>query len=248
MTSLNMILKRYILHVCIVSITCLPTVVCGDDTVAILETPQEREGYSVGYQLGTRMHYDAADLDLDALMQGIKDATTGKDPVISREQIREIMLEISERTRQHQRRKSQELRVYNYEESKAFMEENANLEGVKTTESGLQYKILQEGSGAPPTLEDIVTVHYRGTFIDGTQFDSSYEKGKPQTFKTGGVIRGWTEALQMMKENAKWQLFVPPELAYGSTGLPGSIPPNKVLVFEIELLSIDKQDNPAQDG
>lgn len=240
--------KRTIIFLCSVLIVGLPFCAFAEETAKVPGTEKEKEAYSVGYQLGLRMNFDGADLDLDTVMQGMKDATSGKDPVISQQEIREIMLDIRERLRQNQMRKSQELRVSNYEESKSFMEENAKLEGVQTTESGLQYKILQEGSGGPPALEDIVTVHYRGTFIDGTQFDNSYEKGKPQTFKTGGVIRGWTEALQMMKENAKWQLFIPPNLAYGNTGLPGSIPPNKVLVFEIELLSIEKQDNSAQDG
>jgi hypothetical protein len=143
-------------------------------------------------------------------------------------------------------RKMQEQIVENAKESEKFLEENKKKEGVKTTESGLQYKVLREGDGISPKPEDSVTVNYRGTFIDGQEFDSSYAKGEPIKVKVDGVIKGWTEALQMMKTGSKWELFVPPELAYGRRGMPGRIPPNKVLVFDMELLAVEKGDKTAQ--
>ena len=126
----------------------------------------------------------------------------------------------------------------NLAEGKAFLAENGKKQGVKTLPSGLQYKVLSEGSGKAPTKTDTVTVHYRGILISGTEFDSSIARGQPATFKVDGVIPGWTEALQMMKEGAKWQLFIPPELAYGERGMPPRIYPHSTLIFEVELISV----------
>ena len=134
----------------------------------------------------------------------------------------------------------------NLARGKAFLEENAKKEGVKTLPSGLQYRVIQEGSGATPGATDTVTVNYRGTLIDGTEFDSSYSRGKPATFRADRVIRGWTEALQMMKEGAKWELFIPPDLAYGERGAGGKIGPNSTLVFEVELVSVGKNGTEGQ--
>jgi len=122
----------------------------------------------------------------------------------------------------------------------AFLAENAKKEGVKVTKSGLQYKIIEEGEGPSPGPSDMATVNYRGTLIDGTQFDSSYDRGQPATFPVGGVIAGWTEALQLMKPGAKWQLFIPSDLAYGERGAGKDIGPNSTLVFDVELLSVEK--------
>ncbi|MDH5385717.1 MAG: FKBP-type peptidyl-prolyl cis-trans isomerase, partial [Candidatus Aminicenantes bacterium] len=126
----------------------------------------------------------------------------------------------------------------NLAEGQSFLEENGKKEGVITLQSGLQYKVLSEGSGKSPQKGDAVTVHYRGTLLNGTEFDSSYSRGQPQSFRVDGVIAGWTEALQLMKEGAKWQLFIPSVLAYGERGVPQRIPPNSTLIFEIELISI----------
>jgi len=155
-------------------------------------------------------------------------------------------VDLKKRARDVQMRKIQEARVKNAQESKKFLEENGKKEGIKTTGSGLQYKVLREGDGITPAPEDFVTVNYRGTLIDGKEFDSSYAKGEPIRVRTGGVIKGWTEALPMMKVGSKWELFVPPHLAYGRGGLGQKIPPNKVLVFEMELLSVEKGDKAVQ--
>jgi FKBP-type peptidyl-prolyl cis-trans isomerase FklB len=245
---LMMVLKINFLWFCSAVLICSPGLVCAKTTANVPETQQEKEGYSVGYQIGTGMNYDGAEVDLDYLLQGIKDAKAKKEPVLGREEMRSLLIDLRKNAREHKLKAMQELIVKNAKESDAFLEENGRRDEVKTTESGLQYIVLQEGTGDPPRLDDMVTVHYRGSFIDGTEFDSSYARGKPERFATDGVIKGWTEALQMMRENAKWKLFVPPDLAYGRTGLEGSIPPNKVLVFEIELISIDKQKMIDQDS
>jgi FKBP-type peptidyl-prolyl cis-trans isomerase len=142
-------------------------------------------------------------------------------------------------------RKHQESLVKNSEESEKFLAENSKKEGIKTTASGLQYEILKEGSGVSPSPENSVKVHYLGTFIDGTEFDNSIVKGEPQVVKVDSVLKGWREILPMMRVGARWRVFVPPDLAYGRGGLGGKIPGNKVLVFEMELLSIEKPENIA---
>jgi len=236
--NLNL-LKTFILITLLIQVTALN--VDAEVSKNLPETQKQKEGYSIGYQLGMGMKYDGAEVDYDYLFKGLLDATDGNDPLLSKNEMRSILVDLKKNAREYKLRKIQETIVRNAEEAKAFLEENSLREGIKTTDSGLQYKILKEGSGATPTLADMVKVHYRGMFTDGTEFDNSYDKGKPQTFQTDGVIKGWTEALQMMKERSKWQLYVPPELAYGRTGLEGTIPPNKVLVFEIELISIEKK-------
>jgi len=159
--------------------------------------------------------------------------------------MRTLIVDLKKKAREVQMRKIQEQIVANAQESEKFLEENKKKEGVKTTESGLQYKVLKEGDGTAPGPEDFVTVHYRGTFIDGKEFDNSYSKGEPIRVQADGVIKGWTEALPMMKTGSKWQLYVPPDLGYGRGGFGQKIPPNKVLVFEIELLSVEKGDKTA---
>ena len=205
-----------------------------------LETQQQKESYSIGYQVGLSMKSDGVEVDFDKLIQGLQDAINDKEPLLSNEEMRSLIVERKEKTREEYMQKLMETRAQNAEEAATFLKENGQKEGVKTTESGLQYIIITEGEGDSPNPEDMVTVHYRGTFIGGEEFDSSYAREKPQTFKANGVIRGWTEALQMMKVGSKWQIFVPPDLAYGRGGMGQRIPPNKLLVFEIELLSIKK--------
>jgi FKBP-type peptidyl-prolyl cis-trans isomerase len=188
------------------------------------------------------MKSDGVEVNFEKLIQGLRDAIDGKEPPLSEEEMRKLIVDLKKGVREVEMRKLQELIVRNAEESEKFLEENRKKNGVKTTASGLQYKVLMEGDGITPKSEDLVTVNYRGMFIDGKEFDSSYIKGEPMTTQADGVIKGWTEALQMMKEGSKWQIFVPPHLAYGRGGLGTRIPPNKVLVFEIELLLIKKGD------
>jgi FKBP-type peptidyl-prolyl cis-trans isomerase FklB len=212
----------------------------ADESATGLETKQEKESYSIGYQVGLSMKNDGVEVNFDKLVQGLRDAIDEKEPLLSEEEMKELIVYRKKEAREIQMKKVQEQRVKNTEEAEKFLEENKKKKGVKTTESGLQYKVLIEGEGSTPKPEDSVTVNYRGTFIDGEEFDSSYARGEPMTTKTDGVIKGWTEVLQMMKEGSKWQIFVPPHLAYGRSGRGTRIPPNKLLVFEIELLSIEK--------
>jgi len=212
----------------------------ADDQAPALENQKDRESYSIGYQVGLSMKTDGVEVNFDKLIQGLRDAIDEKEPLLSTDEMRTLIVNLKNKAKEIQMRRIQEQIVKNAEESEKFLEENGKKGGIETTESGLQYKVLSEGDGPTPTLEDFVKVQYRGTFIDGTEFDSSFARGEPQTVQTDGVIKGWTEALQMMKVGSKWQLFVPPHLAYGRGGLGSRIPPNKVLVFELELISIEK--------
>jgi FKBP-type peptidyl-prolyl cis-trans isomerase len=205
-------------------------------------TQQEQESYSIGYQVGLSMKSDGVEAEMDHLMRGLRDALDGQEAQLSMEEMKRLIVDLRKRARETETRKIQELIVRNAEESEKFLRENKEKEGIRSTESGLQFKVLQEGSGVTPGAEDMVKVHYRGMFVDGREFDSSYAKGAPQIVQADGVIKGWTEALAMMKVGSKWQLFVPPELAYGRGGLGQKIPPNQVLVFEIELLSIENDE------
>ena len=211
-----------------------------------LETQTEKESYSIGYQVGLSMKTDGVEVDFERLVQGLQDAIDAKEPRLSTEEMRKLIVDLKKRSRDARMRKIQEQIVANAAESEKFLEENGKKEGIKTTASGLQYKVLREGDGIAPGPEDFVTVNYRGTFIDGKEFDSSYAKGKPIRVQVDGVIKGWTEALPMMKPGAKWQLFVPPDLGYGRRGSGQRIPPNKVLVFEMELLAVEKGDEADQ--
>ena len=210
------------------------------------ETQNEKESYSVGYQVGVSMKTDGVQVDFERLVQGLRDAVNNKESRLSMEEMRTLIVDLKKRAREIQMRKIQEQIVENAKESEKFLEENKKKEGIKTTKSGLQYKVLKEGDGVSPGPKDFVTVNYRGTLIDGKEFDSSYEKGEPIRVQVDRVIKGWTEALPMMKTGAKWELYVPPDLAYGRTGFGGKIPPNKVLVFEMELISVDEGDKAAQ--
>lgn len=219
----------------------MPVHLQADDKIEAFESQNEKESYSIGYQVGISIKVDGVEVDFNKLILGLHDALDGKEPLLDVAEMKKLIVNLKQEARKTQLRKIQESIVQNAEESKKFLEENAKKEGVKTTDSGLQYIILNEGEGLSPELQDQVTVHYRGTFIDGKEFDNSYAKGEPQTMQTDAVIKGWTEAIRMMKAGSKWKIFLPPELAYGRSGLGEKIPPNKVLVFELELLAIEKK-------
>ena len=170
------------------------------------------------------------------LPQGIKDIYAGKLK-LSDEEIRTTLTELNKEMQGKENERMKTLSEKNKKDGEALLAENKKKEGIKTLPSGLQYKVIQEGTGKVPKATDTVTTNYRGTLIDGTEFDSSYKRGQPATFPVNGVIPGWTEALQLMKTGSKWQLFIPSNLAYGERG-PGTIGPNAVLVFEIELLAV----------
>lgn len=200
------------------------------------KTFKEQSSYAIGIDIGRGMKSQGVDVDSAMLAKGIADALGGGKPLLSDKELAATLGQFQREAAAHAQEMMTKVADKNKKEGAAFLAENKKKEGVKTTNSGLQYKVLKEGKGATPRLTDIVTTHYRGTFLDGTEFDSSYRRNEPATFPVKGVIKGWTEALQLMKVGDKWQLFVPSELAYGERGMGEDIPPNATLVFEIELL------------
>jgi FKBP-type peptidyl-prolyl cis-trans isomerase FklB len=202
-----------------------------------LKNQKDKESYSLGYQFGQGAKSQGLDINVELYTSGIQDALSGSKPQLSQEEMRQTVSEIQKRFIAAREKELKEMSAKNLAAGKAFMEENEKKEGVKTLPSGLQYKVLAEGSGKTPKAADNVTVNYKGTFINGAEFDSSYKRGKPATFQVDKVVKGWTEALQLMKEGSKWQLFIPPELGYGDRG-GGPVPPNSTLIFEVELISV----------
>ncbi|MHC4622948.1 MAG: FKBP-type peptidyl-prolyl cis-trans isomerase [Planctomycetota bacterium] len=204
-----------------------------------LTSEMDKVSYAIGSQIGQNFKRQGIEIKLEILMQGITDAMEGKDPALSQEEIREVMTSFQQRMRQQMQERRTAEGAKNLAEGTAFLETNKNKQGVKALASGLQYKVIKEGTGNTPTANDKVKTHYRGRLIDGTEFDSSYKRGKPAEFAVKGVIKGWTEALQLMKEGGKWELYIPANLAYAERGTRG-IPPNSTLIFEIELLEVVK--------
>jgi FKBP-type peptidyl-prolyl cis-trans isomerase FklB len=194
-----------------------------------------RESYSLGYEFGSSVKRQGIEADVDTLLSAARDALEGRNPALPPEEIRDALKDIRRKVTVAQQLRHQERLAKNLEEGKAFLEANKTKEGVKTLPSGLQYTVLVEGRGPVPKSTDMVKVHYRGTLINGTEFDSSYSHGKPLIIHANGMMRGWTEALQLMKVGSKWKIFVPTELAYAERPF-GRIPPNSALIFEIELL------------
>ena len=214
----------------------------GSDT-APLETLQQKASYSYGVDVAVRLKQQGVELDANALNRGIADAYNGKELALNDEERLQAKSSFQEELRNSLMKKQETVKADNLAAGKAFLEANAKKEGVITTESGLQYKILTTGDGKQPKETDTVTTHYRGTLIDGREFDSSYKRNKPATFPVKGVIPGWTEALQLMHVGDKWQLFIPSELAYGEAQRSELIQPNSTLIFEIELLGIKESDS-----
>jgi FKBP-type peptidyl-prolyl cis-trans isomerase FklB len=198
----------------------------------------DKTSYSVGYQIGGDFKRQGVQLNPEALVRGIKDAVSDAKPVMTEQEMSQLLVELKRKIVAAQEEVMKKLAEENIAKSDAFLAENAKKDGVKTLASGLQYKIVKEGAGGSPKATDTVTVHYRGTLIDGTEFDSSYSRNQPATFQLNRVIPGWLEALQLMNPGSKWQVFIPPKLAYGEHGAAPRIPPNSTLIFEVELLSI----------
>ena len=197
---------------------------------------REKHSYSVGASWGNSLKRQEVDFDLEMVMQGLREAFAGKC-ALTDEEVRASMAALNKEIRGKQEEKRKQQGEKNKQEAEKFLAENKAKEGVVTLPSGLQYKILSEGNGESPKPADMATVNYRGTLIDGTEFDSSYKRGQPSTFSVTGVIKGWTEALELMKPGAKWQLFIPSDLAYGERGSGQLIGPNAALIFEVELVS-----------
>jgi FKBP-type peptidyl-prolyl cis-trans isomerase len=218
-----------------------------------LETTEQRTAYALGTKLGEQMQAQEVDVDIASFVAGIEDQMAGGELRIGQEEIASLMSEYqaAEMVRQQERmaqmqQEMEALASTNREAAAQFFEENAAAEGVMTTESGLQYKVLEAGEGPSPGPTDRVTVHYAGTLLDGTQFDSSYDRGSPATFALNQVIAGWTEGLQLMQEGAKYQFYIPSELAYGSRPRGDVIGPDAALVFTVELLDVEQEE--GQDG
>jgi len=207
-----------------------------------LTTEKEKLSYALGVSVGNQLRAQSVDLDVDVYARGLKDALSGGKILLTDAELREIVTAFQNELRSKQmalqNQKNQELAEKNKTEGEAFLAQNKSAEGVVTLPSGLQYKILKEGAGEKPKPTDTVVCHYRGTLIDGTEFDSSIKRNEPATFAVGGVIKGWTEALQLMPVGSKWQLFVPSSLGYGERGAGRQIGPNAALIFEVELISI----------
>ena len=209
------------------------------EAAKVLENDKQKVSYSFGLVLGKRMQNDLPDLNVDLFMQGVKDAMENKAGLLTDDQVAEVLSKFQRDMQQEQMEKVQKIAEENSKTGADFLAKNKQKEGVVTLESGLQYKVLKEGKGPQPGPNDVVKVHYTGSLINGEVFDSSVERGEPVTFPLNGVIAGWTEALQLMPTGSKWQLFIPSELAYGANG-NRSIGPNETLLFDVELLGIEK--------
>ncbi len=212
--------------------------VCWANDELVLKDDKDRISYSVGYQIGGDLTRQGLEINPEVVMRGIQDALTGTGSAMTPSEMRTTLVDLKKKVMADQKKKMEASAEKNLAEGKAFLAENAKKDGVKTLPSGLQYKVIEAGSGKMPEAGDSVTVHYRGSLIDGSEFDSSYTRGEPATFKSDRVIAGWTEALQLMKEGAKWQLFIPSELAYGQRGAGAKIGPNSTLIFDVELISV----------
>ena len=202
-----------------------------------LKTPKEKLSYIIGAQVGNDLKNQSIDVDPAIVSKGLQDSILGNKLLISDQETKDFIAAYQKERAVKVAEERKKVGETNKQEGAAFLAENKKKEGVKTLPSGLQYKVIKEGAGKTPKATDTVVTQYKGTLINGTEFDSSYRRNEPATFPVNGVIRGWTEALQLMKEGSKWQLVVPPELAYGEQGA-GPIGPNATLIFEVELVSV----------
>jgi len=225
--------SRLVIIVCII-LAAIPAM-AGEKKE--LKTQKDKISYAIGLDVANSLKKNELDVDPDVLTTAIKDVLSNSKPQMTDQEAKETLTALQKDRQAKQQERNKVLGEKNKKEGDAFLAKNKKLEGIKTLQSGLQYKVITAGKGKSPKASDTVTVNYAGTLIDGTEFDSSYKRGQPATFPVGGVIKGWTEALQLMKEGSKWQLVIPADLAYGEQGRPG-IPPNSVLIFEVELISI----------
>ena len=203
-----------------------------------MKDDRDKVSYSIGLDIGSTFKKQGMDVKPEVLLRGLKDGVSGATPLMTEEEMRTTMTQYSKTMMEKQAATAKEAAAKNTEAGAKFLAENKTKEGVKTTESGLQYKILKEGTGPMPKATDIVVTNYRGTLINGTEFDSSYKRNEPTSFPVNRVIKGWTEALQLMKVGSKYQLFVPANIAYGERGAGSDIGPNATLLFDVELLGI----------
>ncbi len=230
-------MKRVLSAVVTLSFLAAPALLLGEDAAA-LKTDREKQSYAIGVEMGNNMKRQGVDLDGNLVAQGIRDILSGGKSLLTEAEVKDGVMafqkELMAKHQAVQKAAGDKAKA----EGEAFLTANAKKDGVKTLPSGLQYKVVTEGTGATPKATDTVTVNYRGKLVDGTEFDSSYSRNEPTTFPVKGVIPGWTEALQLMKVGSKWELYIPANLAYGERGAGGKIPANAALIFEVELLAI----------
>lgn len=218
----------------------------SDSAPLNLQTQKDKVSYAVGLNLGKGIHKEAVDVDPDILARGMRDGLTDAKQQMTDEEVQATLTELQKQVVAHQQEVRQQTVDKNKKVGEAFLAANKDKPGVIALPSGLQYKIVQAGTGPKPSAADTVVCNYRGTLVDGTEFDSSYKHGQPASFPVGQVIKGWTEALQLMPVGSKWQLFIPPDLAYGERGTNGGpIGPDETLIFDVELLSIQAKAQPA---
>src|SRR6266478_5661894 len=211
--------------------------------VLTLKTQKDKVSYALGANLGTNLHKQSVEVDTAIVLRGLKDALAAGKMLLTDDEARAVLTQLQTDVRNKQMEKMKAASELNKKEGTEFLAANKSKDGIVTLPSGLQYKILTEGMGPKPTTTDTVSCNYRGTLLDGTEFDSSYKRGQPASFPVTGVIKGWTEALQLMPVGSKWQLFIPSELAYGDRGADprSGIGPGATLIFEVELLSIQEK-------
>jgi FKBP-type peptidyl-prolyl cis-trans isomerase FklB len=223
-------------------IICLATVLVASIGLAQdkteLKDQKEKASYAIGLELGNSLKKGKMDVNTNTLVKGLNDGLSGAKPLLTEDQVKETMTTLQKEMMEKQAAAAKEAGEKNAEAGKKFLDENKKKEGVKTTASGLQYKVLNEGKGESPKETDMVITNYKGTLLDGTEFDSSYKRNEPATFPVNRVIKGWTEALLLMKPGAKYQLFIPSNLAYGERAVGDKIGPNSTLIFEVELVAI----------
>ncbi len=213
-------------------------VVATGGYAATLETEAQKVGYAIGMNIGMNMKMQELDIDPEQVAAGLVAAFKGEPTLMDEDQMAQTLMAFQQQMQARDMEKMAAEATVNAVASQKYLEENSKKKGVVTTETGLQYRVLSQGKGASPKADSTVDVHYRGTLVDGTEFDSSYSRGEPATFPVGNVIPGWTEALQLMKEGDKWEIVIPAELAYADQGAPPVIPPSSALIFEVELLKV----------
>lgn len=212
-----------------------------------LTTETQKLSYALGLDLGAYFKSLGEEFDLSVIQAGISDSYNGKNPLMTVEEAALVQQQFASRQQEKQVKQAMEMTAANKEAAKKFLDENKGKEGVKTTASGLQYKVVKEGKGASPAAVDTVKVQYKGTLLDGTEFDSSYKRNQPAEFQVDQVIPGWTEALQLMNVGSTYELYVSSELAYGDRGAPPVIQPGSLLIFEVELLDVTKGEEEKQE-
>jgi FKBP-type peptidyl-prolyl cis-trans isomerase FklB len=207
-----------------------------------LKDQKDKISYSIGVNLGSSFKQQGIDVNTDTLIAGFKDALAGGKTVLTQDEIQKTLMAFQQELMSKQAEQGKLLAEQNQKAGDAFLSANKKKAGVQTTASGLQYKVITEGKGKKPLAQNTVRVHYKGTLIDGTEFDSSYKRGEPAEFPLSRVIPGWTEAIQLMPVGSKWQLYIPPNLAYGEEGQGPTIGPNSTLIFDVELLAVVDRD------